>query len=123
MKVQSSPVSLDYKSGLAALAALLILLCDTWALIGIFNDQVALFRYMNYFGYYMPILALFLALFAVFLVRGLVIRVLLILLALPVLVVPYVLASVSFSGGVWELGQLEGGRDVSVISFSKMSRN
>lgn len=123
MKVQSSPVSLDYKSGLAALAALFILLCDTWALAGIFNDQVALFRYMNYFGYYMPILALFLALVAALLVRGLVIRLLLIVLVLPALIVPYALASFSFSGGGWELSRLEGGTEISVISFSKMSRN
>ena len=123
MKVQRSPVSLDYKAGLAALAALFILLFDTWALAGIFNDQVALFRYMNYFGYYMPLLALATTLGAMYLVRRLVLRILLAVLLIPALIMPYVLASFSFSGGTWELGQLESGTEVSVISFSKMSRN
>ena len=123
MKVQRSPVSLDYKSGLAALAALFILLFDTWALAGIFNDQVALFRYMNYFGYYMPLLALATTLGAVYLVRRLALRILLVVLVIPALTVPYVLASFSFSGGNWDIGQREEGTEFSVISFSKMSRN
>jgi endonuclease/exonuclease/phosphatase (EEP) superfamily protein YafD len=123
LKVQSSPLSLDYKSGLAALAALFILLCDTWALAGIFNDQLALFRYMNYFGYYIPLLVLAVVVMATCMVRGLVARVVLGMLSLPALLMPYALSSFSFSGSKWALEDTVKGSEISVVSFSKMSRN
>ena len=123
MKVQLSSVRPDIKIGLAVVATLIILFLDIWALAGIFNDQVTLFRYLNYFGYYIPLLTLGVMVFALVMTRGLLLRFLVGIVALPALLIPYLLASLPFSGGKWALSDQVSGTDVSVITYSKMSRN
>ena len=123
MKVKGSSVFLGYKTCLAGIVAICILLLDLWAVAGVFNDQVTLFKYMNYFGYYIPVLAILMAAAAMFFISGWLLRSLVICLTFPAVLIPVILASLPFSGSSWELGESIDGTEISIISYSKMSRN
>ena len=112
------------------LAAITVLVVSIWSLVGIFNDDVVLFRYMNYFGYYMPIisvLALILGGFAAMrtLAKPLWALLPVSLLALPGLLLPYILATADLGGEKTALASISraDASPFTVMTFSKMSRN
>lgn len=123
MKVALSSVKPSVRTGFVVMAVLIIVFLDIWALVGIFNDRVTVFRYMNYFGYYVPLLALATLVVAIAATRTNLLRLVITVAALPVFILPYLLASFPFSGAKWELGHQSEGTDISLVSYSKMSRN
>lgn len=123
MKAKLSGFKPDIKTGLAILATFFILFFDVWALAGIFNDRVTIFRFLNYFGYYVPPAVFVITAFAMFCTRRIGFRIALAALALPALVLPYLLAASSFSGTKWALTNSGEAKEFSVVTFSKMSRN
>lgn len=123
MKAKLSGFKPDIKTGLAILATFFILFFDVWALAGIFNDRVTIFRFLNYFGYYVPAAVFVITAFAMFCARRIGIRIALVALALPAFVLPYLLAASSFSGAKWALTNSGEAKEISVVTFSKMSRN
>ena len=123
MKAKLSGFKPDIKTGLAILATFFILFFDVWALAGIFNDRVTIFRFLNYFGYYVPAAVFVITAFAMVCTRSIGFRIALAALALPALVLPYLLAASSFSGAKWAITNSGGAKEISVVTFSKMSRN
>jgi endonuclease/exonuclease/phosphatase (EEP) superfamily protein YafD len=122
-------MTLIYRS-VMVLAAIAVLVVSTWSVVGIFNDDVVLFRYMNYFGYYMPIISvLALILGGVAAIRTLAKPLWAILpvslLALPGLVLPYILATADLGGEKTALASISraDASPFTVMTFSKMSRN
>lgn len=111
---------------LLVIAILSLLLFSTWSVLGIFNDEFVLFKYMNYFGYYMPLIAFVVLVFASLFKRLWWFRVALLVVSLPVLILPYFLAAADFSGEKYAIKSGKLGTDsveLTVMTFSKMSRN
>lgn len=107
-------------------AMLSLFFLSTWSVIGIFNDEFVLFKYMNYFGYYMPVVALVVLIFASLLSRKWWFRVALVTASLPVLILPYFIAAADLGGETYAIKSDELGNDsvgFTVLTFSKMSRN
>ena len=112
------------------LAVITVLIVSGWSLVGIFNDDVVLFRYMNYFGYYMPVISLLALIFggvatARTMAKPLWVILPVSLLALPGLVLPYILATADLGGEKTALinVSIADSTPFTVMTFSKMSRN
>ncbi len=79
----------------------IILLVDVWVFAGIFRDKAFAFRYLNYFGYFLPLLALVSMAATLLLARSWWIRVVSLLLVIPAITLPYVLPSAEATGERW----------------------
>jgi endonuclease/exonuclease/phosphatase (EEP) superfamily protein YafD len=115
------------KDLLTLLAVFCLIYLDYWSLAGIFDDQNIIFRYLNYFGYYIPFLALLITVAGFWLARYRTAKALLVLLLLPVITIPYYLALAGF-GGAARFDVPANSRSLSsvplsFVTFSKMSRN
>ena len=122
-------MTLIYRS-VMALAVITVLIVSGWSLVGIFNDDVVLFRYMNYFGYYMPIISVLALIIggvatARTMAKPLWVILPVSLLALPGLVLPYILATADLGGEKTALinVSIADSTPFTVMTFSKMSRN
>ncbi|MFK4751347.1 endonuclease/exonuclease/phosphatase family protein [Oceanobacter antarcticus] len=109
------------------IATLCLIGLNYWSFTGIFNDRNIVFRYLNYFGYYIPILALFITIAGFCFSRYRSVRALLILLLLPTATIPYYLATADFGGkaqsNLPDNSQSLSSLTLSFVTFSKMSRN
>ena len=94
-----------------------------WALFGIFNDNVVVFKFLNFAGQVIPYVSLTILLILVWLLKQIKWQVAASLLALPSLVIPFYIINLS----LYEEAQVEthskNTQSFSFITFSKMSHN
>lgn len=132
--MRKSTSNWDAKRMVVIIRPLMIFVCviavgvfSAWSIFGVFNDDIYLFRYLNFFGYFVPVVTLFIVLF-LFLFVSKKSGAFSFFIGLPALVLPYYL--VGFDGVEPELDysqlDLYGSNDLNiykVVSFSKMSIN
>lgn len=110
------------------LLGFVLVFLDYWALFGIFNDEDVIFRYLNYFGYYIPLLALIIAMMGLWLSRWAASRIFFLIVLMPVLFAPYYLATADFGGDAKSEfsnadASVKNMQSLEFVTFSKMSRN
>lgn len=100
---------------------------SVWSIMGVFNDEFFLFRYLNFFGYFVPVVTLSIVFFLLIFVSkksG----VISLLIGFPVLVLPYSLVGFDVVEPELDYGQISSSESkkssvYKIVSFSKMSSN
>lgn len=94
-----------------------------WALFGIFNDNVVVFKFLNFAGQVIPYVALTILLLLLLLLKQIKWRVGVALLALPSLVIPFYVINLSLYHSPQDISEHTTTESFSFITFSKMSHN
>ena len=116
------PVTTATFFGLAALTGLVWL--AIWALFGMFDDAFVLFRFTNYFGSYVPLLAVVGVCLSLSLLRSTAWRILSLIITLPSVLLPLVLPSM-VSNGPLDVRVTEGQPmlELDVVTYSRTGHN
>ena len=94
-----------------------------WALFGIFNDNVVVFKFLNFAGQVIPYVSLSMLLLLFWLLKQMKWRVVAVLLALPSLAIPFYIINLSLYEEVPVDTHSNNTQSFSFITFSKMSHN
>lgn len=113
------------RSAVLALVFFILLAFDIWALVGIANDEITWFRYLNYFGIYIPLVTLVLLIGVLYFYKSSVLwlKLIVFVLGLPSLIWPYVFINVFYGSDVQAIENHDDDSQFSFVTFSKMSRN
>ena len=103
---------------------LLLILLAAWSLIGIFDDSVIAFKFLNFFGQLVPYFSLALAASLFYLLKASRLKWLAITICLPSFIVPFLAPSVNLYTGLdTPLSPNAAEQNFTFITFSKMSHN
>ena len=110
-----------------ALSLLLLVYFVIWSIFGMYNDELVIFRYTNYFGYYASTLCALLLIINLLLVKKLNIRRILIvptiLVALAPITLPWLIPqTLNITPRLDQISDSESSA-FTFVTFSKMSRN
>lgn len=94
-----------------------------WALFGIFNDNVLVFKFLNFAGQVIPYVALVFLIIVVALLKQTKWRVLATIVAIPSITIPFFIINLSLYEGSYEIAESSKTESFSFITFSKMSHN
>ncbi len=91
-----------------------------WALFGIFNDTVVMFKYLNFAGPLIPLCSLLLVLLFCFLSKGIFIKITAVIVSMPAMVIPFYILHLDFNKGEYKEGNYV---ELNFITFNKMGHN
>ena len=94
-----------------------------WALFGIFNDNVVVFKFLNFAGQVIPYVSLIILLLLFWFLKQIKWRVVAVLLALPSLAIPFYIINLSLYKEAQIENHSNNTQSFSFITFSKMSHN
>lgn len=94
-----------------------------WALFGIFNDNVVVFKFLNFAGQVIPYVSLTILLILVWLLKQIKWQVAASLLALPSLAIPFYIVNLSLYERAQDISEHNQTESFSFITFSKMTHN
>lgn len=103
---------------------LLLLTLATWSLVGIFDDSIVLFKFLNFFGQLIPFISITLGAMLFWLLRTSNLKWATVFVCIPSTVIPILVPNLNLYTGL-ETPQslLVGEHQFTFITFSKMSHN
>ncbi len=112
------------KSLLQVVLLMLICLMDLWVIVGVFRDGAALFRYMNYFAIYIPIVTFVAATLLFVFTRQWYLRVGVVIVSLLPILLTYPLPGMAAKGERWALSARQvSNQTFDFVTFSKAGPN
>lgn len=103
---------------------LLLILLAAWSLVGIFDDSVIAFKFLNFFGQLVPYVSIALAALLFYLLKASRFKWVAIIICMPSFIIPFVVPSINLYTGLdAPLTPSAAKQKFTFITFSKMSHN
>ena len=102
----------------------LLCLLATWSLVGVFNDSIIVFKFLNFFGQLIPYISIILGATLFWLSKKSNLKWVVIIVCLPCIVIPFLVPSLNlFTGPLIPNSTMGEEHKFTFITFSKMSHN